>query len=438
MSTPAITITDATPPKSAFTTYQNHATPTSISSTYRLLYRGSISLPDSYLLLDGLTFAARLGHGKLGAPGSGSGAMDLLENPLALALESMRGRPSLRFKGTVRLTDVWMDNVGDVCMDIHHLATLSKVYFENILGLSRITPLTQRTEVGVRVALGDTDGLETTEIIIYGAVADHFSPLLPLASTSHSPPLEIRVGRVTHVPPTRTNTLRPPRPDDPTPRKPPIATRPRISASLGGGAGKHLTFDARGGKGAKAEEEDIVRRAREVMLHMPKSLPARGKAGSFKVPALPVKVKGKGKERADDFEDVQMDVFGAVETSNVTMESSSRKGKGKVGEGPHVVNTENGDASSAKVEQQNRSIIKKITVRALADIGISTNDADFKELYGYIYRGTAFALRDDMGASLLSQRAVEALVEAHAKLYVGDYDTRRNQKGKGKASAPAR
>jgi hypothetical protein len=55
-------------------------------SAGRLLYRGALSLPDSHLLLDGLTFT--------GNPGNDT---SLLENPLALALESMRGRPTLRF-----------------------------------------------------------------------------------------------------------------------------------------------------------------------------------------------------------------------------------------------------------------------------------------------------------------------------------------------------
>jgi hypothetical protein len=40
----------------------------------------------------------------------------LLENPLALALESMRGRQSLRFLGTVKLSEVWLDESGNVEM----------------------------------------------------------------------------------------------------------------------------------------------------------------------------------------------------------------------------------------------------------------------------------------------------------------------------------
>jgi hypothetical protein len=77
-------------------------------TTHRLLYRGALSLPDSHLLLDGLTFAARLDHSSSGH--------NLLENPLALALESMRGRPSLRLLGPTKLKDIWMDESGGITM----------------------------------------------------------------------------------------------------------------------------------------------------------------------------------------------------------------------------------------------------------------------------------------------------------------------------------
>ena len=64
--------------------------------TPRLLYRGSLSLPDSLLRLDGLTFTT-------------SSTSTLLKNPLALALESMRGRPCLRFLGLCVLDQVHID-----------------------------------------------------------------------------------------------------------------------------------------------------------------------------------------------------------------------------------------------------------------------------------------------------------------------------------------
>ena len=85
-------------------------TPSHHSNPHRLLYRGALSLPDSHLLLDGLTFIV-----KLESP-SKHVTSSLLDNPLALALESMRGRPSLRFLGVIKLADVYMDDSGSVEM----------------------------------------------------------------------------------------------------------------------------------------------------------------------------------------------------------------------------------------------------------------------------------------------------------------------------------
>ena len=73
-------------------------------SNHRLLYRGALALPDSHLLLDGLSFVAD----------TAGNAENLLENQLALALESMRGRPSLQLLGTESLKDVWLDAVSDI------------------------------------------------------------------------------------------------------------------------------------------------------------------------------------------------------------------------------------------------------------------------------------------------------------------------------------
>lgn len=83
---------------------------TESTNAFRLLYRGALSLPDSHILLDGLTFAARLD--------SPSKHTQLLQNPLALALESMRGRPNLRFIGVVQLDDdnLWLDQSGGIEM----------------------------------------------------------------------------------------------------------------------------------------------------------------------------------------------------------------------------------------------------------------------------------------------------------------------------------
>ena len=71
-----------------------------LAPAHRLVYRGSLSLSDSHLLLDGLSFTVNA------APTHGSPA--LLNNTLALTLESLRGLP-LHLIGTVRVKDVWIE-----------------------------------------------------------------------------------------------------------------------------------------------------------------------------------------------------------------------------------------------------------------------------------------------------------------------------------------
>ena len=111
--------TPCKPAPAASSTKGNTSTPKSSAS--RLLYRGTLSLPDSFLLLDGLTFTAHLGASDLKDNHKNSASkpkldLNLLQSPLALALESMRGRPSLRFLGTVKLRDLYLDEAGDVEM----------------------------------------------------------------------------------------------------------------------------------------------------------------------------------------------------------------------------------------------------------------------------------------------------------------------------------
>lgn len=120
---PSITITNPTPPRpSSHTTTVSISplNPTITGSPHRLLYRGALSLPDSHLLLDGLTFTSHSDRSK-GNDSDKASRVSLLENPLALALESMRGRPTLRFMGVRPLhaegrEGGWADFSGGVCL----------------------------------------------------------------------------------------------------------------------------------------------------------------------------------------------------------------------------------------------------------------------------------------------------------------------------------
>jgi hypothetical protein len=74
--------------------------------THRLLFRGSLSLSDSRLLLEGLSFTLPIDNTR--SPG-----INLLKNPLALALESMRGR-TLALSGISRVDSVQLDKMAEV------------------------------------------------------------------------------------------------------------------------------------------------------------------------------------------------------------------------------------------------------------------------------------------------------------------------------------
>lgn len=76
--------------------------------SHRLLFRGSLSVPDSRLLLEGLSFTLPIDNTR-------SPSVHLLQNPLALALESMRGR-TLALSGTSRVDSVHLDRTAEVDM----------------------------------------------------------------------------------------------------------------------------------------------------------------------------------------------------------------------------------------------------------------------------------------------------------------------------------
>jgi hypothetical protein len=77
-----------------------------ITASHRLLFRGSLSVTDSRLLLEGLSFTIPIDNTR--SPG-----INLLKNPLALALESMRGR-TLALSGISKVDSVQLDRMAEV------------------------------------------------------------------------------------------------------------------------------------------------------------------------------------------------------------------------------------------------------------------------------------------------------------------------------------
>lgn len=232
-----------------------------------------------------------------------------------------------------------------------------------------------------------------TDFLIYGQLMPAADRDMPLPSTSDASPetLHILAGRILSHPP--QPAVRAPRPDDPTPRRPP---------ALVGGATKRKGPDPDAalsttlGKRAKSivEEDEQVRRAREVMLHGPKVAGLKRSksskaADSFKVPQLPARA---GSMDSLSFESSR-DLFAAADAGG--------KGKGKeVAEQPGSSELEKAnktvDSSFVRlfeyVAETPLQVIKQATIAALSKYGITKPHADFTELYQTTYRGVCFAL----------------------------------------------
>jgi len=124
MSTTA-TLT-ASPASPSSVIVANPPPPPKVNVSYRLLYRGALSLPDSEIFLEGIatgairTYMLTLFHLYTGItfvanlPCKSSGP--LISSPIPLALESMRGRSALRLVGVVKTMDVRLEVSDEVSM----------------------------------------------------------------------------------------------------------------------------------------------------------------------------------------------------------------------------------------------------------------------------------------------------------------------------------
>ncbi|KAF8262201.1 hypothetical protein EI94DRAFT_719554 [Lactarius quietus] len=307
--------------------------------SHRLLFRGSLSVPDSRLLLKGFSFTLPIDNTR-------SPSVRLLQNPLALSLESMRGR-SLALSGTTRVDAVLLDKMAEVDVDIHPAAFISRLYFENHLSSAPITSPLGHTDIGIRVALGDSDSQGASDVLIYGQL------------------LELRAARILSVP--AVQQPRPPRPDDPSPRFPPT----QIYAK------RRHAEDSPSAR-LKRRKEDV--NTRDILTRIPSAGVARPKMLSraktmqddvFKVPSLP-DPKGKGKA---------LDI-------------------------------------AKELEKANKAVVKRAASDCLAKYGIHKADAEFKEIWGFVYRGTEFALRTQMQSRAIESRAAEKFAKVHAEMYV--------------------
>ncbi|RXW22371.1 hypothetical protein EST38_g3489 [Candolleomyces aberdarensis] len=318
------------------------------------------------------------------------------------------------YQGVIKLADVYMDGSGSVEMDIHPRAILTRIYFENMFCLKPFPnngkAVGIRSDIGIKVALGDSDGPETTQIAVYAQV----KPSDDLAE-GKTPTIQLRVGRLTLRPP-QQKLVRLPRPDDPIPRKPPIVfgrgDLKRVASgtlALNGGAKRPKLL---GGGNSVSNLGSGVR------------LAATASSGDvFKVPELPKQAakQAKEKEKAKEKEDV----FGGVSEVGPA-QGASAKAKRKTDELDELLELEEDDIDGGALERANKNKIKKATVSHLAQtkdpakkgMVIDKNHPDFKEFYGAVYRGVCFAVRGRIRLESVDLAIVERLLKLHTKMYL--------------------
>jgi len=71
-----------------------------------------------------------------------------------------------------------------------------------------------------------------------------------------------------------------------------------------------------------------------------------------------------------------------------------------------------------ELEKANKAVVKRAASDCLAKYGIHKADAEFKEIWGFVYRGTEFALRTQMQSRAIESRAAEKFAKVHAEMYV--------------------
>lgn len=143
----------------------------------------------------------------------------------------------------------------------------------------------------------------------------------------------------------------------------------------------------------------------------------------FKIPELPIKHatskgKEKEKEKADVFGDVE-EVPTRVIGVGVESKSNSKGGKKKA---------EDNEDVAATSERANKNLIKKATIAYLArtkdptradNPSIDKHHPDFKEFYGFVYRGVGYALRAKMKlGTVVDPELVDRLVGTHVRMYL--------------------
>lgn len=387
-------------------------------STHRLLYRGSLALPDSEMILDGLAFVMEIAF---------KSPMSLINSPIPLGLESMRGRP-LRLVAVINISDITLECFGDVSMYIHPDAFLTRSFFERTLCSD--TPLisdanNMRTRMAVRIGLGDGQGPDDSDILVFGQLDTSTLP-------NESPPtLQLLAGRIAPPPVPSSPPRRIPRPDDPLPRANPLVNlhlspgRRGLKRKRSSGTNPFTTDHATaialaGSKAQKGDgmaasallaalaeaqaEEEKKRKSGKVVVGDGEPI----SKGLTRRPLLRVtSSKGPG---ADKSKGQRLDTDGFV-VPGLPARTSSLKGKD--------VDPGQANGTESELETKNKNAIKKRTLAALEACGISKSHSQFKDMYGSINSGVKFAVRNIIRDTHVDRDLIVKLVETHLEMYFG-------------------
>lgn len=189
------------------------------------------------------------------------------------------------------------------------------------------------------------DGPETTQIAVYAQVKSCDEP-----SQDKTPTIQLRVGRLTLRPPQKPVRL--PRPDDPIPRKPPIAFgRVDSRGTLKPGELKRAASGTLALNGGVKRPKLVGGGSVSNLGSGVRLAPTASSSDVFKVPELPKQAvkqaKGNDKEKED--------VFGGVSEVG-RLQGADAKGKRKADELDDLLELEEEEIDGGALERANKNV----------------------------------------------------------------------------------
>lgn len=262
------------------------------------------------------------------------------------------------------------------------------------------------TDVGIRVRLGDQDGPGSTtasssssanDIVVYGKPHPYSSFM------------QLCVARILPDPPPKAlpkavEKLRPPRPDDPTPRRPPVGF---VMSRIGVGIKRPLKREnSEDGVGSNVKDKDVsIGRHTKKKQKMESSVVDKDeKITMSRAFNSIVRDLGKSSRVGNRMDQSAFKAPPPPPTAGSSVTGESRISHTGVS---NVVD----DASVSELEADNKAvrvgiqtihkvthytaliqIVKKSTMRLLSAAGVGRQHPEFKEFFSHVYRGASFSL----------------------------------------------